>query len=62
MSVKWPDQSHEKLVSCELSLILMDTSHRLMTYSMQIIPKMISHTLDCKSPLMLISMCSSERP
>jgi hypothetical protein len=51
MSAKWTIQIMR--ISVQLRLILMDMGHRLMTYSMQLILKMISNMLHCGSPSML---------
>jgi hypothetical protein len=51
MSAKWTIQIMK--IIRQLRLILMDMSHRLMTYTMQLIPKIISNILHCGSPYML---------
>ena len=51
MSVKWTIQIMR--IIGQLWLILMDMGHRLMTYTMQLISKMISNMLHCRSPSML---------
>jgi hypothetical protein len=43
MSAKWTIQIMR--IIGQLRLILMDMGHRLMTYTMQLIPKMISNDL-----------------
>jgi hypothetical protein len=51
MSAKWNIQIM-KIIG-QLRLILMDMGHRLMTYSTQLIPKIISNMLHCESPSMI---------
>jgi hypothetical protein len=51
MSAKWTIQIMR--IIGQLRLILMDMGHRLMTYTTQLIPKIISNMLHCGSPFML---------
>ena len=51
MSVKWTIQIMR--INGYLRLILMDMGHKLITYSMQLIPKMISNMFRCRIPFML---------
>jgi hypothetical protein len=51
MSAKWTIQIMR--IIGQLRLILMDMGHRLMTYSTQLIPKIISNMLHCESPSMI---------
>jgi hypothetical protein len=51
MSAKWTIQIMR--IIGQLRLILMDMGHRLMTYTAQLIPKIISNILHCGSPYML---------
>jgi hypothetical protein len=50
MSAKWTIQIMR--IIGQLRLILMDMGHRLMTYTTQLIPKMISNMFHCRSPSM----------
>ena len=51
MSAKWDIQIMR--IIGQLRLILMNMGHRLMTYTTQLIPKIISNILHCESPYML---------